>query len=296
MFAGIKKRYKKQEVLTALVLLAPFLFILIVFYIFPIIYTTFLSFTKYTLLKQPEFWGLEGWKRVMSNQIFFAHALPNTFKFVAIIVPIQTALSLVLAFAMDQKIRFRRLFRTIYYLPSITSSVVISLIFVWMFSPIGIVNQIFNLDINWLNNTSTAIYTVMLVNIFTTTGTLMLIFLGGLQNIPQTMYEAAVVDGANKVQTFFHITIPMLRPVIFFVVTVGTIGCFHTFDQIFVMTEGGPLNTTTTLAYLTYQWAFRDTTIKMGQASVVAVVIVAITLVVVLTQRRVIEGSGTTTE
>ncbi|MCD6576822.1 MAG: sugar ABC transporter permease, partial [Anaerolineaceae bacterium] len=265
------------------------------FFLFPVSYTIYLSFTKYNLFKPPDFWGLEGWKRVLNSELFINKALPNTFKYVAIVVPLQTILSLILAFAMDQKIRFRRLFRTVYYLPSITSSVVISLIFVWMFSPIGIINQIFNLDINWLNDTRTAFYSIMLINIFTTTGTLMLIFLAGLQDIPTTIYEAAAVDGANKLQIFLRITIPMLRPVIFFVVTVGMIGCFQVFDQIYVMTAGGPLDTTTTVAYLSYKWAFRDTSIKMGQASVVAVIITLITLVVTLLQRRVIEGSGTTT-
>jgi multiple sugar transport system permease protein len=114
----------------------------------------------------------------------------------------------VLAFALDQKIRFRRMFRTIFYLPSVTSSVVISLIFVWLFSPAGVVNQILGIDVNWLNQTSTAFYVIMLLNIFTTSGSLMLIFLAGLQDIPQTLYEAASVDGANKFQMFRLITVP----------------------------------------------------------------------------------------
>lgn len=296
MLGKRKIKYNSSEVLTAFILLAPFLFILIVFNIFPIGYTIYLSFTKFNLFKPPEFWGLEGWVRVLQNDLFMTKALPNTFKYVAIVVPIQTAISLVIAFAMDQKLKFRRLFRTIYYLPSVTSSVVISLIFIWLFSPLGIVNQIFNLDINWLNDVNTAFYTIMILNVFSTTGTLMLIFLAGLQDIPKEVYEAASIDGANKVQTFFRITIPLLRPVIFFVVTVGLIGCFQVFDQIFVMTNGGPLDSTTTMAYLIYKWSFRDTTIKMGQASVASIILTVIILVFTLLQRRLIEGSGTAVE
>jgi multiple sugar transport system permease protein len=193
---------------------------------------------------------------------------------------------------MDQKLRLRRLFRTIFYLPSVTSAVVISLIFVWLFAAQGIINQIFGSDTNWLNDVKTAFYVIMGMNIFTTSGTLMLIFLSGLQDIPNTIYEAAKMDGADTLQIFWHITIPMLRPVLFFVVTVSVIGCFQVFDQIFVMTSGGPLDTTTTLTYLIYKWAFRDTTIKMGQASALAVVLTMIILAVTMLQRRVIEGSG----
>jgi multiple sugar transport system permease protein len=137
---------------------------------------------------------------------------------------------------------------------------------------------------------------IMGMNIFTTSGTLMLIFLSGLQDIPETLYEASRIDGADSPQIFRYITIPMLRPVIFFVVTVGVIGCFQVFDQIYVMTAGGPLDTTTTITYLIYKWAFRDTTVKMGQASALAIVLTLIILAVTLLQRRLIEGSGTSNQ
>jgi multiple sugar transport system permease protein len=291
---GTGKR-RRSEALTAYAFLAPYLFIFIIFMVFSIIYAVYLSFTRYNLLRPPEFWGIEGWQRVLSDDLFMTKALPNTFKYVLIVVPAQTVLSLILAFAMDQKLRARRLFRTVYYLPSITSSVVISLIFVWLFSPIGVINQIFNLDVNWLGDKATAFYTIMLVNIFTTTGTLMLIFLAGLQDIPTTLYEAASIDGASRIQSFLYVTIPLLRPVLFFVVTVGVIGSFQVFDQIFVMTEGGPVDSTTTIAYVIYKWAFRDTTIKMGQAAVAAVILTIIIFTITILQRRVIEGSGTST-
>jgi len=289
-----RSRKKLANALTAYTFLLPYLFIFTAFALFAIGYTLYLSFTKYNLLRPPEWWGLEGFRRVLSDDLFMTKALPNTFKYVALVVPAQTVLSLILAFALDQKLRFRRLFRTIYYLPSVTSSVVISLIFVWLFSRVGVINQLLRIDVNWLTNVDTAFYTIMLVNVFTTSGTLMLIFLAGLQDIPTTLYEAAAIDGADRIQAFWHVTIPMLRPVFFFVLTVGVIGSFQVFDQIYVMTAGGPLDSTTTVAYLIYKWAFRDTTIKMGQAAAVAVVLTLIILTVTLVQRRVIEGSGTT--
>jgi multiple sugar transport system permease protein len=293
--AANRRRQRTAEALAAYGFLAPYLFIFCTFTLFAIGYAIYLSFTRYNLLRPPEFWGLEGYQRVLEDELFLAHALPNTFKYVAIVVPIQTVISLILAFAMDQKLRFRRAFRTIYYLPSVTSSVVISLIFVWLFAPAGVINQILRLDVNWLNDPGTAFYVIMGMNIFTTSGTLMLIFLAGLQDIPASLYEAASIDGASKFQQFLFVTIPMLRPVIFFVVTVGVIGCFQVFDQIFVMTAGGPLDSTTTVTYLIYKWAFRDTTIKMGQASALAIILTMIILGVTLLQRRVIEGSGSST-
>jgi len=291
-----RKGFKRAgEALTGYLFISPWLFIFFTFIAFSIVYAFYLSFTKYNLLRPPEWWGLEGYRRVLSDDLFIKKALPNTFKYVLIVVPIQTVLSLILAFAMDQQLRFRRFFRTIFYLPSVTSSVVISLIFVWLFAAQGVINQIFGLAVNWLDDVRTAFYVIMGMNIFTTSGTLMLIFLAGLQDISPSIYEAASIDGASKFQQLIYVTVPMLRPVIFFVVTVGVIGCFQVFDQIFVMTSGGPLDSTTTITYLIYKWAFRDTTIKMGQASSLAIILTLIILAVTILQRRIIEGSGSRT-
>jgi multiple sugar transport system permease protein len=286
-------RRKVSEAVTGYLFLSPWLFIFFTFILFSLVYALYLSFTKYNLLTPPQWWGIQSYERVLTDALFLTKALPNTFKYVLIVVPIQTLVSLILAFAMDQKLRLRRIFRTVFYLPSVTSSVVISLIFVWLFAAQGIFNQIIRTNINWLNDVKTAFYVIMGMNIFTTSGTLMLIFLSGLQDIPETLYEAAKIDGANSPQIFRYVTVPMLRPVIFFVATVGVIGCFQVFDQIYVMTAGGPLDSTTTITYLIYKWAFRDTTVKMGQASALAIILTLIILAVTFLQRRVIEGSGT---
>ncbi len=291
-----RNRKKAAEAITGYLFISPWLFIFFIFITFSLGYALYLSFTRYNLLSPAQWWGFEGYRRVLTDNLFLTKALPNTFKYVLIVVPIQTFLSLVLAFVMDQKLRFRRLFRTVFYLPSVTSSVVISLIFVWMFASQGIFNQILGLNVNWLFNTTTAFYVIMGMNIFTTSGTMMLIFLSGLQDIPETIYEASRIDGASSPQVFRFITIPMLRPVIFFVVTIGVIGCFQVFDQIYVMTAGGPLDSTTTITYLIYKWAFRDTTVKMGQAAALAIILTLIILTVTMIQRRFIEGSGSTTQ
>lgn len=283
-------RRKLSEWLTAYVFLAPWIFIFTIFIAFSIGWAFYLSFTDYNLFSPPKWVGLSQYIRVLQDKEFYRYALPNTLKYVAIVVPTQTVLSLIIAFALDQKIRLRRFFRTAFYVPSVTSSVVISLIFIWLFSKIGIVNQILNLKVDWLNNPTYALPTIMMVNIWSTIGTMMLIFLAALQDIPIALYEAAEVDGANRFQIFRYITIPALRPAIFFVVTMGVIGCFQVFDQIYVMTAGGPLGATTTIAYLIYKWAFGSTNIRMGRASAVAFILALMILVVVLIQRRFIEA------
>lgn len=289
-------RSQLGEWVTAYIFLSPWLFVFLVFNVIAIGAALYLSFTKYDLFSPPQWIGLKGYADVLSTEIFTKAALPNTLKYVAVVVPVQTALSLVIAFVLNQNIRFRRFFRTAYYLPSVTSSVVISLIFLWLFANTGLINQLFRTNIQWLTSTTWALPTIMMVNIWSTIGTMMLIFLAGLQDIPQSIYEAAQIDGASTPQIFLYVTIPMLRPVIFFVVTLGVIGCFQVFDQIYVMTAGGPLDSTTTIAYLIFKWAFRDTTPRMGQASALAFILGLMIFAVTMVNRRLIEGGGAAAE
>ncbi|MCS6963777.1 carbohydrate ABC transporter permease [Thermoflexus sp.] len=283
------RRRQLGEWIAAYILLSPYLFVFLVFSVFAIAYAFYLSFTYFDLFSPPRWIGLGNYLYLLRDNLFLQKAVPNTLKYVAVVVPVQTAISLLLAFAMDQEIKFRRFFRTLFYVPSVTSSVVISLIFLWLFKKTGVINQLLGLSIDWLTSPTFALPTIMIVNIWATTGTMMVIFLAGLQDIPVTYYEAAMIDGANRWQMLRHITIPLLRPVIFFVVTMGVIGCFQVFDQIYVMTAGGPLDSTTTIAYLIYKWAFQSTTPFMGRASAVAFVLAGMILIVTVIQRRLIE-------
>ncbi|MCX7689851.1 carbohydrate ABC transporter permease [Thermoflexus sp.] len=283
------RRRQLGEWIAAYILLSPYLFVFLVFSVFAIAYAFYLSFTYFDLFSPPRWIGLGNYLYLLRDNLFLQKAVPNTLKYVAVVVPVQTVISLLLAFAMDQEIKFRRFFRTLFYVPSVTSSVVISLIFLWLFKKTGVINQLLGLSIDWLTSPTFALPTIMIVNIWATTGTMMVIFLAGLQDIPVTYYEAAMIDGANRWQMLRHITIPLLRPVIFFVVTMGVIGCFQVFDQIYVMTAGGPLDSTTTIAYLIYKWAFQSTTPFMGRASAVAFVLAGMILIVTVIQRRLIE-------
>ena len=282
-------RRKLADWLTAYVFILPVLLGWGVFVVVALVMSLYFSFTSFNLLKPPVWLGPDNYLRVLKHPDFFRYAVPNTLKYSAVVVPAQTVLSLIFAFALDQKIRARDFFRTAFYLPSVTSSVVIGIIFVWLFSPKGVINQLLGLDVNWLYNVKTALPTIMMVNIWSTTGTMMLIFLAGLQDIPSELYEAAAIDGASRPQMFRYITIPLLRPVIFFVVTLGIIGTFQVFDQIYIMTKGGPLKATTTIVYLIYFWAFGDVTPDMGRASAAAFILAVAIFVVTMVQRRFLE-------
>ena len=278
--------------------------------------------------------GLDNYTRLLLKdglaQKDFFTAFKNTIYFVLGVVPVQTILALLLAVVLNQKwLKARGLFRTVYYFPSITSSVVISLIFMWMFSRSGIINVVLsglfpNYDpVTWLNDSnglihnllgtlgitrqtvgewattriagltawdwisgpSVTMFTIMILNTWTTIGTLMVIFLAALQNISPEVYEAAQIDGATAWQTFRRITVPLLAPTTFFVVTLGLIGTFQVFDQVFVISSGGPAKTTITIAYIVYQNGFKNS--EMGLAAASAIILFGIIFVFTMIQRRI---------
>jgi multiple sugar transport system permease protein len=311
----INKR-ELQQWFAGYFLISPFLFMLLVFLILAIGMAIYYSFTRYDILSPAEFRGFANYTKILClepdrcDDLFLSQALPNTFLYVLGVVPAQTALALVLAFAVDRITRFKGVLRTLFYIPSVTSSVVISIIFIWLFSPDGIVNQIIGpsvmavlgkvlgmeysgTGINWLFSTKTALPTIMLVNIWSTAATLMLIFTAALQNIPTTLYEASSIDGATQRQQFQYVTLPMLTPVIFFAVATGIIGAFQVFDQIAIITQGGPLGATTTMVYLTYQNAFKQSTPQMGYASAMAMVLSVIIIAVTIFTRRLLDRDVT---
>lgn len=338
---------KRQEALTGLGFVAPALLILIVFLVIPMLAALYFSTTNWDGItpltrgivseENPRgaysFIGLENYERILlregTRQQSFYTALKNTVYYVLGVVPAQTILALVLAVIVNQRfLKGRGFFRTAFYFPSITSSVVISLIFMWLFTSNGLVNltlktifpnyqqvtwlndangiihnflglfgvtrqtvgdwastEIASIRLwNWISGPSVTMFMIMLLNVWTTTGTLLVIYLAALQNIPGQVYEAAVVDGANAWQIFRRITIPLLRPTTFFVITIGLIGSFQVFDQVFVITSGGPANTTLTIAYLVYASGFTDT--RMGQAAATAIVLFVIIFVFTIIQRR----------
>lgn len=293
--------------------IAPSMIILGLFVFWPITRIVWLSFHEWSVITpEKPFVGLDNYRKLFT-QSDFQTALRNTMWLSFGVVPVQTFIALVLAVIANQKIRGRGFFRTAFYFPSISSTVVISVIFLWLYqqnglinfflrklgfptprppwlaNPKGVIAMILNSfgieNVNpWLAGPSVALLSIMMMIVWTSVGGTMVIFLAGLQGLPNDVYEAAALDGATPRQMFWQITLPMLRPIVFFVVTLGLIGTFQVFDQIFVMSQGGPAKTTLTLGYLVYQEGF--TNFSMGYASAIAMTLFAIILSIYFVQQR----------
>ncbi|WP_404350849.1 sugar ABC transporter permease [Sutcliffiella horikoshii] len=290
-----KRTYSKRSLREAsqgYSFMAPTIFVLALFIIGPILYAFFLSFHKVQLLGTAmyEFVGLSNFTNI-SDDSRALRALWNTFKYVIIVVPIQTLLALILAATLNAGLKGQSIFRIVYFLPTLTSSAVLTLIFMWMYNQNGLVNEILSIlglpTYNWMGDPSVALIAIMIMNIWATAPFFMVIYLAALQDIPDSLYEAAELDGANAFKKFIYITVPNLRPVTSFVVIMGLIGTFQLFDQSFIFSggSGGPDNSTLTVVLLIYQYAFKSLG-TMGYAAAIAVMLSIVILVATLLQRK----------
>ncbi|MCA0149395.1 sugar ABC transporter permease [Rossellomorea vietnamensis] len=272
--------------------MSPTLLVLAVFIIGPILYAIFLSFHKVQLLGDMsfDFVAFDNFTRIMEDNRAII-ALKNTAKYVLIVVPTQTFLALVLAATLNAGLKGEKLFRIVYFLPTLTSSAVLTLIFMWMYNKEGLINNILDKvglpTYNFLGNPDIALNAIMLMNIWATAPFFMVIYLAALQDIPDSLYEAAELDGASAIQKFFYVTVPFLRPVTSFVVIMGVIGTFQLFDQSYIFSggSGGPNNSTLTVVLLIYQYAFKSLG-SMGYAAALAFALALIILVATLIQRK----------
>jgi multiple sugar transport system permease protein len=286
--------------LTAYLFLAPYLFVLLVFTLGAAAFGLGLSLFHVNYgIDQPRFIGLDNyryiWDQFLNNRdnFEFAIGLKNILVYAVVVITGQTILALSYAVLLNQKVAGRSYLRTAIYLPSVTSSVAVSLIFIYLYNKGGAINAflgIFHINgPDWLNDPGTALPAIMILNIYTTAPTFMILFLAALQGLPVPVYEAAKVDGASAARIFRHITLPLLRPTMFLVVAVGTIGALQTFDQIAVMTQGGPLNATMTPVYTIYDTGFKQGHFGLGAA--MAAILFVIILIVTLIQRRFIDAT-----
>ncbi|QHC03456.1 ABC transporter permease subunit [Anoxybacillus sp. PDR2] len=281
-----------REAGAAYALLSPTLFVLLLFIIGPILFIVFLSFHKVQLLGATsfEFVGIDNFKR-MGGDLRAKIALWNTIKYVIIVVPCQTALALILAATLNAGLKGQKWFRIIYFLPTLTSSAVLTLIFMWMYNQNGLINHVLAAiglpTYNWLGDPKVALSAIMAMNIWSTAPYFMVIYLAALQDIPDSLYEAAELDGANALQKFWYVTVPYLRPVTSFVVIMGLIGTFQLFDQSYIFSagSGGPDNSTLTIVLLIYQYAFK-TLGTMGYAAALAFILALIILMATWLQRK----------
>lgn len=254
----------------------------LVFIIIPVFCSFGLSFTKWDLLNPIEFVGLQNYKEIFNEPVFFK-ILINTIVFAISTSIFGVIIPLILAAILNSKIRGSEFFRSAYFLPFITPMIVIGVVWEWIFDPnIGILNSVFHLHINWLYDTNFAMPALIIVSVWKLIGYNMIIFLAALSGISQSLFEAAKIDGAGVIETFKNVTIPMLSPTIFFVIIITAISSFQVFDLIYVMTQGGPLDSTNVLVYSIYKNAFEY--FNIGKASAIAYVLFLIILVLTLFQ------------
>lgn len=357
-----------KEKMAPYLLLAPFLAWFILFFAYAFIRVVYFSFTDYNLFNEPVFIGLKNYLSLFKESLF-AQAFKNSITFAFIVTTAQTFLSLVLAVVLNQKIRGIKFFRAAYYMPSVTSSVVITLIFMWLFQRRGVLNYLLTIikqyspvlviflllvaliqfllvvkeknqkrpvsifepsyivlsimlalaityvlkttgiivslnvepvETIWLNTRESVpdwagslsfprpLGAIMILNTWTTIPTMMLLYLAGLQDIPFSLYEAAEVDGATTWQKFWKITVPQLRHITFLVVTMGLIGTLQMFDQVAIIGQQAPRESTITLAYYVYINIFPSSAnAKVGMASAAAIVLAILTLIVVFVQKKI---------
>lgn len=290
----VNRPFRKQKVADALLgylFISPVILVIGTFTFFSMIYAFYLSFTRFDMFSSPLWTGLQNYRLLLGNPDF-KRAMFNTVYYAVGVVPAQTMIAIGLAVLLNQKVRGIPFFRAAYFVPTITSTVAASFIFMWLFLKQGVINHTLSLlqlpaDNSWLENPLTAMPVLMLSAIWGTAPHFMVIFLAALQDIPQTVYEASEIDGANTWQSFRHVTLPLLRPAIFLVAVLGTIGTFQVFDQMYIMTRGGPLDSTTSVVFLIWRTAFQD--FNMGYASAMAVVLFVIIYALTILQRRTID-------
>lgn len=261
--------------------LLPALVLLGIFFFLPFLQTFFISFSDYSSsLYQPTFAGLKNYFTVLQDPVFLK-VLANTFLFLVIAVPFLTVFPLFLAILVNQKISAIKLYKVLIYLPVVVSIVVCAIAFKWLYAEQGILNYFLSLlniqPISWLTDTRFSLLSVTLVTIWKGIGYYMVIYLAALMSVPKELYEACEIDGAGTLQKHLTVTIPHLMPTIALVSTISAISAMKVFAEIYVMTKGGPLNSSKTIVYYIYERAFEN--LDLGIASAMAVILLLIVLV-----------------
>jgi multiple sugar transport system permease protein len=286
---------KRPLLSPGLFFVAPWLIGFLVFTLGPMIVSAAASFSSWTMLSPPSWVGLENYERIFAEDPLFVRSLWNTAYYALLSVPLLTLVGLLLALLLDQKLAGMKVFRSIFFLPSITNVVAVSILWIWVFNPeSGLLNGALKaLGLEgplWLQSESWAKPALVLMSLWGVGGP-MIIFLAALQGVPPELYEAAQLDGAGPGRRFFSITLPMISPALFFSVVINLIGSFQVFTQAFVMTgtaqpgtEGGPNNATLFMVLYLYKKAFQD--FRMGYASALAWILFFLILLFTLLQKK----------
>ncbi len=272
-------------------LIAPYLLFFLVFVLFPVGFSFYLTFHKWNIISPMEYSGLDNYARMFNDRLFW-QSLRNTVWFLAIHIPLQIVVSLGLAVLLNSNIWFKNFFRASFFLPVIISGVVVTIMWQQLYGfHSGVFNQILsNMGISrigWLTDTTMAMPSIAIMATWKNVGLYIILFLVGLQTVPASYYEAADIEGASAWQKFWHITLPAINPTLFMVIVFSTIGGFSLFIEPYVMTGGGPLNSTLSSVLYIYKQAFEF--FHMGYAATLGFIFALIILTVVIIQKRFIE-------
>ncbi|ANE43849.1 carbohydrate ABC transporter permease [Deinococcus puniceus] len=281
-----------RNTLIAYAFMLPFLILLVVYHTWPVFFGTYLAFTEYNVITPPKWVGVDNFRELAQDEQFWS-GLRNSLKYI-LVVPVIQGLSIAVAMLVNRPMKGIGFFRTAYYVPVVTSFAVVGLIWTWMYQqegPVNFVLQALGLmdePKSLLNNPVTALYAVMFVTLWKGIGYYMVLYLAGLQTIAPELEEAAVIDGATRLQVFWNITLPGLRPTILVCSLLSTISAIKVFEEIYVMTSGGPAGSTYTALFYTFSRAFVD--FKFGQAAAAGLVIAIISIFFGLINFRITRG------
>jgi multiple sugar transport system permease protein len=273
-----------REALTGYAFIAVPMGIFLVFFIYPLLYSLYISRFDWGVFGKIETLGAENYRELWHDEIFW-RAIKNTLLYTAVVVPLEMALALTLAVIVNAGIRGKAFFRSAFYFPSLASSAAITAIAIYILSADGLLNAIVGGERSWFGDSDTALWSIAGLNAWTTSGTMMLFYLAALQAIPTDVYEAAAMDGAKTWRTFWKITFPLLKPGHFFVSVVAVIGALQVFDQAFIVSNGsgGPNYSTLTAVLYLYRTAISD--VRFGYAATIGIALFVLIFTLTLIQR-----------
>ena len=283
-------RMRLRENIEGWIFILPAVVGLLCFGLIPILFSIYGSLSRWDAVNAPEFIGLENYRQMLVFDSFFRKVFFNTLYYTLGHIPPTVIIALLLAVLVNRKMRGITIFRTAYYIPAVTNAIAVAIVWGWLLNgDVGIINQflkVFGIQgPRWLGDTTWAMPAVILLSVWHGLGGPMVIFLAGLQGIPEVLYEAAEIDGANRYRLFRHVTLPLLSPTTFFIVVTQFIGSFQVFSTIYILTAGGPANATNVYIYYLYQNAFSYW--KMGYAAAMSWVLFFVIAVITLIQWKV---------
>ena len=292
-------RLNRQKTSYLFIALPVFLFL--IFQLIPLFASFLLSFTEYNVVNPPKFVGVQNYANILFKDKLFWKAIGNTVVYVVGVVPVGVCISLLLAVAIDQKIKFKNFFKSMFFLPTVTAIIAVSVIWKWLYAgeKYGLLNYFImkmgGKPVDWFASPTWTLPSIMIMSVWAGLGYNMILFLAGLQTVPQTMYEAAEIDGAGFWRKFFHVTLPLLRPTLVFVTMMSFIFSFQVFEQVYIMTGGqgglgGVLNSGLTIVAYLYDMGFQK--FHMGYASALAYIIAFCIFLLTMINKSIMKESS----